>query len=93
MSLDTTESVILPLFIEELEEVILDSLLVRLAHEVVEKDLEVRFTGVRSSVVRVTRVLGSLWMQPWISAGLHHQEASISHRWPPDLGNRHIRLV
>ena len=93
MSLDTTERVILPLFIKELEEVILDSLLVRLTHEVVDEDLEVLFTGVRTSVVRIARVLGSLWVQPRISADVHHQEASIPHRWPADLGDRHLRLV
>lgn len=60
MSFNTTEQVILPLLIEELKEVILDTHLVRLTHEVVNKVLEVRFTGVRSSVVRITRVLRSL---------------------------------
>lgn len=64
MSLDTTERVVLPLLIEELEEEILDSLLVRLTYEIVEEGLEVLFAGVRSSVVCITRVLGSLWMQP-----------------------------
>jgi hypothetical protein len=72
VSLDTTELYVLPLFIKELEEEILDSHLVRLAYKVVKEDLEVRFTGVRSPVVLVTRILGSLWMQSRISVNVCH---------------------
>lgn len=60
MSLYTAEQVVLPLFIKELEEEILDSLLIRLTDEAVEESLKVLFTGVRGSVVRISRVLGSL---------------------------------
>ena len=56
MCLDTTVYSVLPLLIEELEEVILDPLLVRLTHEVIEDILKILFTSVRSSVVRVTRI-------------------------------------
>lgn len=46
MSLYTTESVILPLLVKELEEVILDSHLVRLTNEIVEEGLEVWFARI-----------------------------------------------
>lgn len=69
MTLDATIQLILPFLVEELKEEIFDSKLVRLAHEGIEEDLEVRFTGIRSSVVLIARVLGSLYMQPWISIG------------------------
>ena len=64
VSLNATKRIVLPLLIEEFEEEIVDSLLVRLTHEIVDEDLKVCLAGVRSSVVRITRVLGSLQIQP-----------------------------
>jgi len=64
VSLDATKRIVLPLLIEEFEEEIVDSHLVRLTHETVDECLKVCLAGVRSSVVRITRVLGSLQIQP-----------------------------
>jgi len=64
VSLDATKRLVLPLLIEEFEEEIGSPLLVRLTHETVDEGLKVCLAGVRSSVVRITRVLGSLQIQP-----------------------------